>query len=58
MQPQPASAKENARNNITREIVETERKYVQELEHMQVSATLNFCDRMPTLIALEIRCGT
>ena len=36
MQPQPASAKENARNNITREIVETERKYVQELEHMQV----------------------
>lgn len=35
----PANAQENARNNIIREIVETERKYVQDLEHMQVGAT-------------------
>ncbi|KAF5351656.1 hypothetical protein D9756_007738 [Leucocoprinus leucothites] len=33
--PQPADAKEAARNNIIREIVETERKYVQDLETMQ-----------------------
>ncbi|KAL0574703.1 Guanine nucleotide exchange factor for Cdc42p [Marasmius crinis-equi] len=35
----PASARENARNNIVREIVETERKYVQDLEIMQKYAT-------------------
>ncbi|KAI5120645.1 hypothetical protein M0805_007982 [Coniferiporia weirii] len=34
-QPGPVNAQENARNNIIREIVETERKYVQDLEHMQ-----------------------
>lgn len=34
--PAPANAQEAARNNIIREIVETERKYVQDLEHMQV----------------------
>ena len=32
----PANAQEMARNNIVREMVETERKYVQDLEHMQV----------------------
>lgn len=37
MQAPPANAQETARNNIIREIVETERKYVQDLEHMQVS---------------------
>ncbi|KAL5485136.1 CDC24 [Sanghuangporus weigelae] len=35
MHSAPANAQENARNNIIREIVETERKYVQDLEHMQ-----------------------
>jgi len=34
--PHPTDAKEVARNNIIREIVETERKYVQDLETMQV----------------------
>lgn len=34
--PQPANAQEQARNNIIREMVETERKYVQDLETMQV----------------------
>ncbi|KLO18354.1 hypothetical protein SCHPADRAFT_899755 [Schizopora paradoxa] len=34
-QPDPVSAQEKARNNTIREIVETERKYVQDLEHMQ-----------------------
>ncbi|KAF9448199.1 hypothetical protein P691DRAFT_781278 [Macrolepiota fuliginosa MF-IS2] len=33
--PQPANARESARNNIIREMVETERKYVQDLEIMQ-----------------------
>ncbi|KAF7782160.1 hypothetical protein Agabi119p4_1536 [Agaricus bisporus var. burnettii] len=33
--PQPANAQEMARNNIIREMVETERKYVQDLETMQ-----------------------
>lgn len=32
----PANAQESARNNIIREMVETERKYVQDLEIMQV----------------------
>jgi cell division control protein 24 len=32
----PANAQEAARNNIIREMVETERKYVQDLEIMQV----------------------
>lgn len=32
----PANAQESARNNIIREMVETERKYVQDLEVMQV----------------------
>jgi cell division control protein 24 len=32
----PVNAQEVARNNIIREIVETERKYVQDLEVMQV----------------------
>lgn len=34
--PQPANPQEQARNNIIREMVETERKYVQDLETMQV----------------------
>jgi hypothetical protein len=34
--PVPANAQEAARNNIIRELVETERKYVQDLEIMQV----------------------
>jgi cell division control protein 24 len=34
--PQPANAQEMARNNTIREMVETERKYVQDLETMQV----------------------
>lgn len=34
--PVPANAQEAARNNIIKEIVETERKYVQDLEVMQV----------------------
>ncbi|KAF8070021.1 hypothetical protein FPV67DRAFT_1651591 [Lyophyllum atratum] len=33
--PPPANAQETARNNIIREMVETERKYVQDLEIMQ-----------------------
>jgi len=33
---QPVSAREAARINIIRELVETERKYVQDLEVMQV----------------------
>ena len=32
----PANAQETARKNIIREMVETERKYVQDLEIMQV----------------------
>ncbi|KAJ7497264.1 hypothetical protein FB451DRAFT_1120611 [Mycena latifolia] len=35
----PANAQEAARNNIVREMVETERKYVQDLEIMQKYAT-------------------
>jgi hypothetical protein len=34
--PTPVNAQETARNNIIREMVETERKYVQDLEIMQV----------------------
>ena len=34
----PVNAQETARNNIIREMVETERKYVQDLEIMQVCA--------------------
>jgi hypothetical protein len=34
----PVNAQETARNNIIREMVETERKYVQDLEIMQVGA--------------------
>ena len=40
MQGGSVSAREMARNNRVREIMETERKYVQELEHMQVCGTL------------------
>jgi len=36
---QPVSAKEAARSNIIRELVETERKYVQDLEVMQVRSS-------------------
>lgn len=36
----PANAQESARNNIIRELVETERKYVQDLEIMQVSQSI------------------
>lgn len=39
--PVPTNAQESARNNIVREMVETERKYVQDLEIMQV------CGRSP-----------
>jgi cell division control protein 24 len=35
--PTPSNAQESARNNIIKETVETERKYVQDLEIMQVS---------------------
>ena len=46
MQGPPANAQETARNNIIRELVETERKYVQDLEHMQVSRChLDFSSR-------------
>ena len=45
MQGPPANAQENARNNIIREIVETERKYVQDLEHMQVSSATSSLTR-------------
>ena len=37
----PANAQESARNNIIREMVETERKYVQDLEVMQVSSHIS-----------------
>ncbi|OAX44139.1 hypothetical protein K503DRAFT_545306 [Rhizopogon vinicolor AM-OR11-026] len=37
--PVPTNAQEAARNNIIRELVETERKYVQDLEIMQKYAT-------------------
>lgn len=36
----PANAQETTRNRIIREIVETERKYVQDLEHMQVCSPI------------------
>jgi cell division control protein 24 len=36
--PVPACPQDTARNNIIRELVETERKYVQDLEVMQVRA--------------------
>jgi cell division control protein 24 len=40
----PVNAKETARNNIIREMVETERKYVQDLEMMQVRpSSLHVC---------------
>lgn len=35
--PPPITGKEGARNNIVREMVETERKFVQDLEIMLVS---------------------
>lgn len=46
--PVPVNAQEAARNNIIREMVETERKYVQDLEimkvhHLQSSVTNNSC---------------
>ena len=41
VQPPAANAQETARNNIVRELVETERKYVQDLEHMQVRSRVN-----------------
>lgn len=37
---QPANPKESAQNNIIKEMVETERKYVQDLEIMQVRTVL------------------
>ena len=37
---QPVNPKESAQNNIIREMVETERKYVQDLEIMQVGGIL------------------
>lgn len=37
----PAGSREAARNNIIREMVETERKYVQDLEIMQVRLNRN-----------------
>ena len=40
MQGGSVNAREIARNNRVREIMETERKYVQELEHMQVCGIL------------------
>lgn len=51
MYSSPASAQENARNNIIREIVETERKYVQDLEHMQVR-----CVATPTPPSTKLMC--
>lgn len=36
----PVNAQETTRNRIIREIVETERKYVQDLEHMQVRSQI------------------
>ena len=38
--PSPATGKEAARNNIVREMVETERKFVQDLEIMLVSRVI------------------
>jgi cell division control protein 24 len=38
--PPPANARESRRIHITREIIETERKYVEGLEVMQVSPQL------------------
>jgi cell division control protein 24 len=40
--PVPISAKETARGNIIRELVETERKYVQDMEVMQVRRTRRY----------------
>jgi len=37
--PTPANGPDAERNNIIRELVETERKYVQDLEVMQVRTT-------------------
>ena len=39
--PVPTNAQESARNNIIRELVETERKYVQDLEVMQVRPNIS-----------------
>ena len=47
---QPVNAQEAARNNIIRELVETERKYVQDLEVMQVWVILCSQLDIPTLI--------
>ena len=47
MQAPPASAQENARNNIIRETVETERNYVQDLEHTQVRVPLDVSANYP-----------
>lgn len=49
----PANAREAARNNIIREMVETERKYVQDLEVMQVCRLM--CSWIFVLLWVEIR---
>jgi cell division control protein 24 len=49
--PPPANAKETARNNIIREMVETERKYVQDLEIMQVRPFYCFVTYPLTVVA-------
>lgn len=41
----PANAQESARNNIIKEMVETERKFVQDLEIMQVSTDITSLPR-------------
>jgi hypothetical protein len=51
----PPPAKETARNNIIREMVETERKYVQDLEIMQVRPIrLLLCYVAPHIFDAEI----
>lgn len=49
----PANAREAARNNIIREMVETERKYVQDLEVMQVRSLMRLW--ILALFCAEIR---
>jgi cell division control protein 24 len=50
----PANAQESARNNIIREMVETERKYVQDLEVMQVRPPYIYFSHMRSSFRAEI----
>lgn len=54
--PPPADAREAARNNIVREMVETERKYVADLEIMQVGLPLSFVSAFSLWVQEILEC--